>query len=286
MKTKYQSAKSIFMKRLIFVLLLSCLLNLLLAQPQLIRQDTFLLPFKVGYADNQLQILKDFNLLEHHGKYQKELMKITQLDFEDGDLIVGYNLVGPDDLFYYDVRFQLLDKNEKVIPFSNYKLVGDHDQISPPAKPELEMYWMDASESQIYFDQSYQLKTEIELYSQKISDCIRPKFGIKKWLPHIGGAIVSGTIFWISNNIKTQAEDIYNKEYIPAWTGDDSKGISPANSDTGKAIYERFEDRKDDHRIYNGVGWTTVGLNTAWLAIRLNNHRNKTKLYKRYCGRP
>lgn len=273
------------MKNQLFTILILCFSYHLGAQPQLIRQDTFQLPFKIGYVNNQLQIQKNLNQWAHQEKYPQKLMEINQLSLEDGDLLLDYKLVGPDKLFYYDVKFHLIDKNERYIPISLYQIRGDFGEVSPPEQPALRVQWMDVGESYLYYNQSYKLKAEIDLYSQKIANCERPKFGFEKWLPHIGGGIASGVLFLISNNIRKQAKDIYDGDYIEAWVGDAANGKPPQNAETGAEIYTRFTDRRSNHHRYYWTGWGTIGLNTAWLVIRLNNHKNKVKLYKRYCGK-
>lgn len=254
-----------------------CLYHLGQSQTRLLRSEEIILPFKIGIDSNELRPQVSPPQLSHGEDFTNLLdIKIDALDFRDGDLIFDYDLVGPDNSFYYKMNFNIT-RNGFEIPLSRYRVQGDIDSIaSNNSEKDLEVRWLDASEYGLYYNQNYNLNVSYQLYGDEITCEAEPTFDKKKLLPHYGLGIVSAGLFTVgqlgAGNRARKNQDALEEAWLMGET-----------AEVGLARREARDNSVDNMEGFLWAAGAVLAIDVIWLGIRYRKHLNRLKLYHRYC---
>ena len=202
---------------------------------------------------------------------------ITAIELRESDLVLRYQPGNTKSSQTFEFKLWLRSPGGESSRFEPYELL----ETAPPAggKESRELVWQDFTETLPEFDAVYQLYVERSLMGAVNCAGERPAFTLKKQLPHYAAGTAALVLIGLGQVYNQQKKDAY-RQYQMSWAAGNPR------EDAENPFFQTASDKRNAARICTYTGWTLLGADALWYAIRQLKFRRRQKTYDKFCAPP
>ena len=204
--------------------------------------------------------------------YQKGV-SIKEIALSQGDLVIDYQFLNPDEAQYFDITISLLsDKMDSVYYYSR-EIFGDHRRIQASATHTYQIILSDIVSKLIPFSGYYLLGLQISGSSIPPVNCgEEPQWNLSKQWPHYATAAVAvgGLLYSIPVQAEADAKyDNYKEQ---------------TSEDIAASIYDDANQQRHTYLILRYASFGILALNGVLFLVRNRIYKKRLSKYRKYCS--